>query len=338
MTRTDVRLALPSKGRLQEATMRFLAQCGFEIRISATRSYTATIPALPDVTVVFQRPRDITISVANGGVDFGITGLDVVHEAGVAGKVSIIHDALGYGKCKLVVAVPDAWTDVRDIDHLRARAVAAEAPVRVATVFPHLTRKFLDLTQIRHEIVEAEGSLEVMPEIGSADIICDLVETGNTLIQNRLRMITGGTVIETQSVLLANRANLARPEAMQIAVLLIEAIEAHLRAQGRLMIWANVRGDSFEDVGKTMALRTSLGGLQGPTISPIYPNSHTELGNPSVNWYSVSIAVNRSELQDAINQLRGIGASGVVVTPITYIFEEQPSRVLALKQQFPAAQ
>ena len=331
MTRTDVRLALPSKGRLQEATLQFLSQCGFDVRISATRSYTATIPALPEVTVVFQRPRDITISVANGGVDFGITGLDVVHEAGVAGKVRMIHDELGYGKCKLVIAVPDSWSDVKNMDQLRARAQATDAPVRVATVFPRLAEQFLRAQGLRHEIVEAEGSLEVMPEIGSADLICDLVETGNTLIQNRLRMIEGGTVIETQSVLLANDANLARPAVMRIAVQLIEAIEAHLRAQGKLMIWANVRGDSLEDVGRTVTMRTSLGGLQGATIAHIFPNPHSAKENPDVNWFSVNVVVIRSELQDAINQLRGIGASGVVVTPITYIFEQQPLRVAALR-------
>ena len=97
--------------------------------------------------------------------------------------------------------------------------------------------------------VEAEGSLEVMPEIGAADIICDLVETGTTLQQNRLRMLTDGVILNTQSVLIANQQSLQREPIMRTAELLLEHIEAHLRAQGYVMIVANVRGASFEAVG-----------------------------------------------------------------------------------------
>jgi ATP phosphoribosyltransferase len=327
--RSDVRLALPSKGRLQQGALEFMARCGFDVKTSATRGYVATIPALPGVTVLFQRPRDIVVSVANGGVDFGITGLDVVQEAGVDASTRVIHDALGFGRCRLVVAVPEQWP-THTLADLRAHAAQAAQPLRVATVFPQLTARFLEKHNIRHSIVEAEGSLEVMPEIGSADYICDIVETGSTLIQNRLRMVSDGVMLNTQSVLVAHRASLQRPEVMRAATLLIEHFEAHLRAQGNVMLWANVRGSGLDEVGRMVTERTSLGGLQGPTISPIFPNPASAAANPGTHWFSVSVVVRRTDLMAAVEQLRGIGGSGVIATPITYIFEEEPDRVAAL--------
>jgi ATP phosphoribosyltransferase len=336
MARSDIRLALPSKGRLQQSTVDFLARCGFAVKQSATRGYVGSIPALPDVTVLFQRPRDIVTSVANGGVDFGITGLDVMAEANVNDRARVIHDALGYGKCKLVVAVPEAWQDVRAMADLRAMAVAMPRPLRVATVFPMLTDRFLRQHAVTpFEVADAEGSLEVLPEIGAADVICDLVETGNTLAQNRLRMLDDGVILHTQSALIANRESLMRPEVMAVAVELLEYIEAHQRAEGYFLIWANVRGKSFEDVGRQVTERTTLGGLQGPTIAPIFPNPHSAEANPDAHWFSVSVAVGHADLTDAIEQLRAIGGSGVIVTPTIFIFEEQPGRVAALRNLSP---
>jgi ATP phosphoribosyltransferase len=170
-----------------------------------------------------------------------------------------------------------------------------------------------------------------MPEIDSADVICDLVESGNTLMQNRLRMIGDGVIVHTQASLVANRQSLTRPEVMKVAVELLEYVEAHQRAEGYFMVWANVRGRSLEDVGVLVTTHTTLGGLEGPTIASIYPNTHSAAANPGANWYAVNIVIGRNDLTDAIEQLRAIGASGVVVTPTTYIFEEQPSRVAALR-------
>ena len=206
-------------------------------------------------------------------------------------------------------------------------------PLRVATVFPVLTERFLRQGGVApFEVIDAEGSLEVLPEIGAADIICDLVETGNTLVQNRLRMLSDGVMMHTQAALVANRESLARPEVMRVAVEQLEYFEAHRRAEGFFLIWANVRGKSFEDVGRLVTTQTTLGGLQGPTISPIYANPHSADAKVDAHWFSVSIVVGRAELTDAIEQLRGIGGSGVIVTPTTYIFEEQPTRVAALKK------
>lgn len=330
--RNDIRLALPSKGRLQQPTLDFLARCGFDVKQSATRSYIGHIPALPKVTVLFQRPRDIVVSVAGGGVDFGITGYDVIADANVGDAVRVLHDALGYGKCRVVIAVPESWEDVRTMAELAAKVRAMAQPLRVVTKYHHLTREFLRKHDVApFTLIDAEGSLEVVPEIGYADIIVDIAETGATLQQNRLRMIEDGIILHTQASLVANCNSLKRPEVMDVAIEMLEYFEAHRRAEGYFMIWANVRGQSLEDVGRTITMRTMLGGLQGPTIAPIYPNPHSAAANPGAHWFAVNIVVGRHELTDAIEQLRAIGGSGVVVTPATYIFEEQPSRVAALR-------
>jgi ATP phosphoribosyltransferase len=329
--RTDIRLALPSKGRLQESTLDFLAKCGFQFKQNSNRGYIGSIAMLPSVTVLLQRPSDIITSVSNGGVDLGITGYDVIADADVDDRVRVLHDALGFGRCKVVIAVPDALP-VTSIAELATYAKALPQPLRVATKYKHLTRQFFNKNGVApFTLINAEGSLEVVPEIGYADIIVDIAETGSTLQANRLRMIDGGVMLTTQASLVANRAALDRPDVRAVAVEMLEYIEAHQRAEGVFMIWANVRGASYEDVGRLVTTQTNLGGLQGPTISPIYPNPASSADSPGAHWFSVSIAVSRGQLTDAIEQLRAIGASGIIATPITYIFDEQPTRVAALK-------
>ncbi|MFN3928701.1 MAG: ATP phosphoribosyltransferase, partial [Thermoflexus sp.] len=106
----EIRLALPSNGRLEEPTLAFLAACGLAVEKANPRQYVARIPALPEVTVLFQRAGDIPLSVRDGGVDFGITGYDVVMERlDHDPRVLILHEALNYGHCDLVLAVPETW-------------------------------------------------------------------------------------------------------------------------------------------------------------------------------------------------------------------------------------
>jgi ATP phosphoribosyltransferase len=312
---------------MQGPTLEFLAHCGFEVKQTVTRSYVGSIPALPGVTVLFQRPRDIAVSVANGGVDFGITGYDVIADVDSDGHTATLHDALGYGKCKVVVAVPESWGTVFSMADLAHKTATLPEPLRVVTKYHNLTAAFLRKHGIEpFHLIDAEGSLEVVPEIGYADIIVDITETGSTLQQNRLRPLTDGVILKTQSTLVANRLSLKRTEVMAVAITMIEYFEAHLRAEGYVMVFANMRGDTADAVAHAMRTQTTLGGLQGPTLSPVFVSHGHE------PWFAVNLIVPRSELTSAIQQLRSIGGSGVVVTPVTYIFEDQPDRVRALKE------
>jgi ATP phosphoribosyltransferase len=321
-----IRLSLPSKGRLERDSLDFLSAVGLRVFKPNPRQYVAAIPALPDLGVIFQRPGDIVVSVRQGSVDFGITGLDVIEEKrGVNGDILILHDSLGFGSCALTLAIPESWKQVNDILSLKAYASSLNRPLRVATKFPILTERFLNKHQIPHTLIAAEGTLETAPTIGYADIISDLVSSGQTLQDNRLRPLPDSVIQPSQAALIANRKTLqTRPEALEMARRLLEYIEAHLRAEGNLLVIANMRGESPEAIAQKMFTQTIVGGLQGPTISPIFTREKNQ------SWYSISVVVRRDRLTQSITELRSIGGSGIIVTPVTYIFEEEPPRYTAM--------
>jgi ATP phosphoribosyltransferase len=327
MTRTDLRFSIPSKGRLSEDAISFLSACGFNIYKPNPRQYEATVPALPGVTVLFQRPTDIVISVRNGSVDFGITGLDVLAEhGGPNGAILPIHSALGFGSCSLNVIVPESWTEVTALLDLRAKQAELGRPLRVATKFPNVAAPFFAEHGLEGvTFIEAEGTLEIAPTIGYADLITDLVSSGQTLRDNRLKLLSDGQILASQAVLIANRAALKEnPAALAVARQLLEFIEAYQRAQNNLSIFANMRGESPTAIAAQIFSQKTIGGLNGPTVSQIV---HRD-GDP--NWYALHIVIHRDELFAAINELRAIGGSGVVVAPVTYIFEEEPPRYRAM--------
>ena len=321
-----IRLSLPSKGRLQEDTLSFLALAGLPVFKPNPRQYQAEIPALPDLGVLFQRPGDIVVSVRQGSVDFGITGVDVIEEKrGDNGDILTLHDALGFGSCSLSLAVPESWKDVQDIRSLKKFSGRLDHPLRIATKFPVLTERFLNQHDIPHILIAAEGTLETAPTIGYADIISDLVSSGQTLQDNRLRALPDGIIQPSQAALIANRKALqTNPEALEMARRLLEYIEAHLRAKDNLLVIANMRGESPEAIAQKMFKETAVGGLQGPTISPVV------VRDAGINWFSVTVVVRRDYLQQAIGELRQIGGSGIIVSPVTYIFEEEPPRYKAM--------
>lgn len=322
----SIRLSLPSKGRLEHDALEFLAAAGLRVFKPNPRQYQAEIPALPELGIIFQRPADIVVSVRQGSVDFGITGRDVIEEKrGENGDVLILHDALGFGFCSLALAVPEAWTDVRDLSSLQSYAGRLGRPLRVATKFPLLTERFLTRHQIPHVLIAAEGTLETAPTIGYADMISDLVSSGQTLQDNRLRALPDGVIQPSQAALIAHRPSLqARPEVLEIGRRLLEYIEAHLRAEGNLLVTANMRGESPESIAQKLFEQAVVGGLQGPTISPVI------VRDAEFRWYSVSVVVRRDHLPQAIAELRSIGGSGIIVSPVTYIFEEEPPRYKAM--------
>ena len=321
-----IRLSLPSKGRLERDALDFLAAAGLRVFKPNPRQYQAEVPAFPDLSVIFQRPADIVVSVRQGSVAFGLTGMDVIEEKrGMNGDILILHDALGFGACALTLAVPEVWNSVQDIPSLKKYSNSLNRPLRVATKFPLLTERFLSQHQISHTLIAAEGTLETAPTIGYADVISDLVSSGQTLRDNRLRPLPDGVIQHSQAALIANRKTLqTRPETLEMGRRLLEYIEAHLRAEGNLLVTANIRGDSPEAIAQKMFTQTVVGGLQGPTISPVIVRDTT------TKWYSVTVVVQRDRLPQAISELRSIGGSGIIVSPVTYIFEEEPPRYKAM--------
>jgi len=319
MSHDEIRLALPSKGRLADESLELLTNAGLEVYKPNPRQYHASIPMLPGVKVLFQRAGDIAVSVRDSAVDFGITGWDVVTEKSTNGEVLALLDKLDYGFCTLNVIIPESWTETRQMDDLIKKQKQLERPLRVATMFPNLTSQFFGAKGLEDiHIISAEGTLEIAPTIGYSDLIVDLVSSGTTLQANRLRLLDDGLILASQACLIANRAALkSRPEALRIAQQLIEFIVAHLRAKENLSIFANMRGESPQSIAERMFSQEVIGGLQGPTISSVVTRDGRD-------WYAVNIIVRKDQLAQAINELRAIGGSGVIVTPVSYIFEEEP--------------
>lgn len=318
-----VSLALPSKGLLAEPTLNFLKSCDLKVHQVNPRQYTASIPALPQVDVLFQRVSDIVYKVADGTIHMGITGLDVVMEH-PSSQLLVIHDNLGYGFCELIVAVPESWLDVESMSDLVDISLDfrehKRRNLRIATKFTNLTRRFLHEHGLQHfTLVESEGALEAAPTLGYADVICDLTATGTTLRENHLKTLVDGVVLRSQTCLVANRTALeTQPVVRRTAHILLELIDAALQGRDFYTVTANVQGTSAEAVAALVAGNPLTRGLQGPTIAPIYTPS--SLPDENHQWYTVTIMIRNSDLLVTVEHLRSIGGVQTIVTPARYVF------------------
>jgi len=241
----------------------------------------------------------------------------------------VVHDALGFGQCHLAVAVPQGWDEVSSLADLKALGWTAERPLRVVTGYTHIARDFFAAAGLEHvSLSTADGALEAAPAMGSADVILDLVSSGTTLRENNLKQIAGGRVLDSQGVLVASkRALLSRPGALEVVRDMIERLEAHLRAEGQFVVTANMRGGSAEEVAARLAAGGPLlTGLQGPTLGSIYSPQPGGAWAPGA-FISATFCVPRKQIYETVKQLRLAGGSGVLVAPLTYIFDEGALRL-----------
>ncbi|HEX6512491.1 MAG TPA: ATP phosphoribosyltransferase [Chloroflexota bacterium] len=323
MTSDKLRLALPSKGRMEDTTLDFMRSSGLRVARPNPRQYTASIRSLPGAQVIFQRSGDIYRQVNAGNVDVGITGLDDYAEQRQDGdRTVLVLDDLGYSRCELVLAVPETWTHVNTLSELARLAAERREDgreLRVATHYPNLVSGFFQGHGIPHFLLETqyEGTLEMAPNMGTADLIADLSETGTTIKENHLKLIGGGTILKSQACLIGNRQTLAEGEKLSTIRYMLELMEASLRSEGFYYLIANVAGSSEESVAELVFRRPEIAGLTGPTISKVYPKS----GQGS--WYDVTLIVAHEELITAIDHLRSIGATGIAAIPTKYSFEDR---------------
>jgi ATP phosphoribosyltransferase len=206
-------IAVPSKGRLQENAETFFARAGFDlIKPRGARDYRGGIAGLPAVGVAYHSASEIVDLLALGSVHFGHTGEDLVREQIADAEEQIIFiDGLGFGHANVVVAVPQAWIDVRsmaDLDDVAtAFRIKHERKMRVATKYINLTRNFFAVHGIAdYRIVESAGATEAAPAAGIAELIVDITTTGATLAANGLKMIEDGVILRSQANLVAARA------------------------------------------------------------------------------------------------------------------------------------
>jgi ATP phosphoribosyltransferase len=340
------RLALPGKGALETATLAFLAECGMKVNRNNPRQYLARISSMPDLEVVFQRAADIPLLVQDGDAALGITGYDILAEYRGNGDedsdeddydddLIMLERDLGYGNCRLVVAVPETWIDVStcaDLWHLAGYYQAHKGRVlRIATKYPVLTGHFLRQHGITHcKIISPHGALEAAPLTDTADLIVDLTETGTTLRENHLKLLEDGIVLRSQACLIGNTPLLHQNErALRIASMMLELIEAHMQARNRSILTAFIPGESVDRVQQTYRqLKDLVADSQLQISAP---------GHETSGLYTLSGVVNvkgsAAGLLEIVTALRNAGASYINITPLTYRFGEESGNVRSLRER-----
>ncbi len=283
--RDRLRLAIPNKGRLVEPTLSLLHASGlvFEEHDRSLVSHVANQP----LDILFVRTGDVVEFVADGVADAGITGADILAEAG---RDLPIIARLGYGRCRLAAAVPS---------DAPARAVEDLAGQRVATSHPAITRRFFAERNLPVEVVPLSGAVEVAPRLGLADAIVDLVSTGSTLQMNGLRAI--GDVLASEAVLVADPiAQQQRPADLESIVMMLGSV---LAARSRKYLMMNAPVSHLEE------LEGLLPGLESPSVIPL---AHTGM-------IAIHSVVGADEVWGLLPRLKAAGASGILVLPIEKI-------------------
>ncbi len=277
----NLRIGVPSKGRLSEIAAELLQQAGLSFR-RQNRSLFARVRDM-NVDITFLRTDDISVLCAEGAIDMGITGSDLVAESEAEVQTRL---ELGVGKCRLAVCVPeDAPGD----------SVASLAGQRIATSFPNVTRAYLASHGIEARLVNLTGSVEVMIALGVADAVVDLVETGGTLAANRLRLLDEIACYE--SVVIQNSAR----QHAELADRVVRRLEGVVIARSYSLLEYNIPKD------KLAAAEGITPGYNSPTVNALEDSA----------WCAVQVMVRRGEMIDVMDRLEALGASAILETQIT---------------------
>ena len=230
-------LAVPSKGRLQQNAEAFFARSGLElVKPRGARDYRGTIAGFDGVEVAYLSAAEITAQLAPGAVHLGVTGEDLVREMiPQSDRHVVLIDPLGFGFANVVVAVPQAWIDVRNMADLDDVATAFrlkhERKMRLATKYANLTRGFFAAHGVvDYRIVESSGATEGAPAAGTAELIVDITTTGATLAANGLKVIEDGVILRSQANLVAAREASWETAQRETARLVLDRIAAQKRA------------------------------------------------------------------------------------------------------------
>eukprot|EP00238_Polyblepharides_amylifera_P006601 CAMPEP_0196592084 /NCGR_PEP_ID=MMETSP1081-20130531/71731_1 /TAXON_ID=36882 /ORGANISM="Pyramimonas amylifera, Strain CCMP720" /LENGTH=344 /DNA_ID=CAMNT_0041915663 /DNA_START=299 /DNA_END=1333 /DNA_ORIENTATION=- len=317
---------------MAEDAQDLLKSCQLSVKKTNPRQYIANISQLPGTEVWFQRASDVVRRLRAGDIDIGILGMDMFTEYGEGDpELLVIHEALNFGHCHLSLGVPTTgkWEAVKNLDDLKAMPeFTAEKPLRVVTGYHYIAKQYFEKVGMKNVVLlAADGALEAAPKMDYADIILDLVSTGTTLRENNLKELDGARIMESEGVLVARKsALLDQPQTLKVVREMLERLEAHLKAEGNFTLVTNMRGESPEEVAqKVLDAGPLVAGLQGPTVSRVFTRDANGNAHDG-DFYGVTICVPQKRLFEAIKILREIGGSGIMVSPLTYIFDEQPER------------
>lgn len=276
-----LRLAIPNKGRLQSPTAGLLSQAGLMYE-RTERSLSAPV-ANVDMELLFVRAEDVCEMVADGVAALGVTGLDLLQESGA--DLQVVGE-LGFGKCRLTAAVPNA-SPIDDLAGLEG--------MRVATAHPRVTGEFFTKQGIDVTVIPLRGSVEVAPKLDVADTIVDLVSSGSTMMVNGLRPIA--TLLESQAVLVARGSADGLTVAQQEVVTMLLAAVA---ARSKRYVVMNAPLEALA------AIEEIIPGIEAPSVVPLAHNGKV----------AVHSVVEAQDVWQVLPRLKEAGAGGILVLPI----------------------
>ncbi|MBQ8423073.1 MAG: ATP phosphoribosyltransferase [Coprobacter sp.] len=277
-----LRIAIQSKGRLNEDSMQMLAEAGIKLS-SGKRTLLVQSRNFP-IEVLFLRDDDIPDSVASGVADVGVVGLNEYLEKDCCADVV---KNLGFSKCRLSLAIHKE-VDYTGLDWFNGR--------KIATSYPVILRKFLKENNISADIHVITGSVEIAPGIGLADAIFDIVSSGSTLVSNNLKEVT--TVIESEAVLIATPG--LATEKQEILEELLFRIATVQAADDKKYVLMNAPREAIDDI---LAV---LPGIKSPTVMPLAQEG----------WCSIHTVLDEKCFWEIINKLKSVGAEGILALNI----------------------
>ncbi len=277
-----LKIAVQKSGRLYEGSMKLLKECGIEVS-NGNNQLRVTASNFP-IEVFFLRDDDIPEYVQDSVADIGFVGENVAIEKNK--EVETIKK-LGFGKCRLSIAVPKSG-ELQSISDLKGK--------KIATSYPFILSNFLNEKNISASIHEISGSVEIAPRIGLAEAICDLVSSGSTLFTNELKEIE--TILKSEAILISNK-NLSEGKKVILESLLFR-LNAVRKAKNNKYVLLNAPNENLNTICKL------LPGMKSPTILPL-----AEEG-----WSSVHSVISETDFWNIIEQLKANGAQGILVIPI----------------------
>ncbi len=277
-----LKIAIQKSGRLYEGSMQLLKECGVEISNgnNQLRVLSGNFPA----EIFFLRDDDIPEYVQDAVADIGFVGENVVKEKN---KITRTIEKLGFGKCRLSIAVPKTGS-FASLSDLNGK--------RIATCYPVILGEYLQQKNISASIHEISGSVEIAPRIGLAEAICDLVSSGSTLFTNELKEIE--TILFSEAVLISNSGLSAKKQG--ILDRLLFRIRSVRKAKNNKYVLLNAPNDKIDSICRI------LPGMKSPTILP--------LAEPG--WSSIHSVINETDFWNVIEQLKANGAEGILIIPI----------------------
>jgi ATP phosphoribosyltransferase len=306
-------LAVPAKGRLQENAEAFFARSGLQlIKPRGARDYRGAVAGLDGIEVAYLSASEITTQLAQGAVHFGVTGEDLIREQiSDADARVVLIEGLGFGFANVVVAVPQAWIDVRTMADIDDVATAFrhhhDRKMRVATKYINLTRDFFARQGVvDYRIVESSGATEGAPAAGTAEMIVDITTTGTTLAANALKIVDDGIILRSQANLVAARTAPWTPEQRETARDILDRITAQQRARSFREVRARFAACDARLVAtarERFSVETPFG---GPTSSGMLT-----LHCPPTQVYALT------------SFLRDNGAEAVAVADLDYVFSKE---------------